>query len=535
MASVAMQVRETPPVMSQRSDDPTTGHGASTERRPREPSLEIELDTAEARPSGELSPELPSLRRFAGYELLGRLAVGGMAEVFVARERSDAGGARLVALKVVRAHLESDASFGEMFLREGQVALGLRHPNICHVYRFGAEAGHSFMAMELVTGITVQSLLTRANKARRPLPAPLAVKIASAVAEALHSAHAARDSRGRPLRVVHQDVSPHNLMVAHDGTVKLLDFGVAQSTMEGVASGVAAGNEPSHTTIRGKFAYLAPEQCRGLEVDPRTDVFSLGICLFEMLTGHRLFKRSSSIEMLNAVVTSPMPAPSSLGVDVPAALVRVLERALQKEPRDRYQSAAEMQDDLEQFLAGERLVVTSAKIAEYLADLLGDEAGRPAKLDTRPEVVAWLRSDPTAAPAPVPIAEREPARAPRGWAGAAIAAVVIAVVAIGVAIWAAGDPPTAAGPATPSTTVVPLQAGAPEHAPPRVGEDAREPPREATEATDVEAPEREGDAIAAPEAESDAEARRREAREARQRRRAAKQAAPGGFVQEPGF
>nr|MDQ3037849.1 serine/threonine protein kinase [Myxococcota bacterium] len=378
----------------------TAGTDTDADPGAREPSVDIDLASSELRLSGELSIELPALRKFAGYELLGRLAVGGMAEVFVARERSEGDASRLLALKVVRAHLESDASFGEMFLREGQVALGLRHPNICHVYRFGVEEGHYFIAMELVAGITVQDLLVPSGgQARRKLPAPIAVKIASAVAEALHSAHTAKDARGRALRVVHQDVSPHNLMVAYDGTVKLLDFGVAHSAMEGAPSAAAPVAEPSHTTIRGKFAYIAPEQCRGVDVDPRTDVFSLGICLFEMLTGRRLFKRGSTIQTLNAIVAEPLPELASLGVELPDALARVLDKALQKAPRDRYQTAAEMQEDLERFLADERLAVTSTKIAELLRELLGDEAERAASLDTRPEVVAWLRSGPTPAPA----------------------------------------------------------------------------------------------------------------------------------------
>nr|MDQ3034503.1 serine/threonine protein kinase [Myxococcota bacterium] len=347
------------------------------------PSLEIELDALRA--TGELVPDLPTLRRFAGYEILGRIAIGGMAEVFLARERGEAESARHVVLKVVRPQLAADPEFAEMFLREGKVSLGMRHPNVCHVYRFGMEQGHPFLSMELVHGVSLHELRARARRAGRSVPAAIAVKITATVAEALHSAHVARDERGRSLGVVHQDVSPHNVMVAYDGTVKLLDFGVASTKAERAIE----QSEVSRTMIRGKAGYLSPEQCLGMPVDPRSDVFSLGIVLYELLTGARLFARPKSLDSIRAIASEPLPAwPPS----VTPALARVLERALARDRDDRYPSAAAMQDDLERTLADDRVSVTSAKIADELARLLGDDFGRAPKIDASPEVVAWLRS-----------------------------------------------------------------------------------------------------------------------------------------------
>ncbi|UJR78436.1 serine/threonine protein kinase [Sandaracinus amylolyticus] len=357
-------------------------HDASGPRL-REPVLDVDFDVP--RSTAEIAAELPVLRRFAGYDILGRIAVGGMAEVFLAREHGQAGSVRQIALKVIRPQLATDRDFEEMFMREGKTALGLRHPNVCHTYRFGMESGHPFLAMELVEGVTLRDLCTRARRAGKPMSAPIAVKIVSLVAEALHSAHVARDDKGRALGIVHQDVSPHNVMVAYDGTVKLLDFGVASTSKER-ATEIA---ESSHITIRGKAGYLSPEQCLGHSFDARSDVFSLGIVLYELLTGQRLFARAQSLDAMRAITSEPLPPwPST----IPPALQRVLGRALARDVSDRYRSAAVMQEDLERTLAETRTAVTSAKIAEVVARLLGDDFGRAPKLETTRDVVAWIIS-----------------------------------------------------------------------------------------------------------------------------------------------
>ncbi|UJR79653.1 Serine/threonine protein kinase PrkC, regulator of stationary phase [Sandaracinus amylolyticus] len=533
MAIAASSRREDP--VSRRSSperaaiSPESGDAESSGPRVRD-SLEVLIDTdVPERARDEHAPELPTLRRFAGYELLGRIAVGGMAEVFLARERSE-GAARLLALKVIRASLERDAGFAEMFMREGAVALGLRHPNVCHVYRFGVESGHAYLAMELVSGTSVRELIAHARKTRTKIPPHVAAKIASSVAEALHSAHVARDERGRALEVVHQDVSPHNVMVAWDGTVKLLDFGVAQSSLETTRDEAAkdtSTDTDGHTIVRGKLAYLSPEQCTGAKIDARSDVFSLGIVLHEMLTGERIFRRDGPAATMRAIAVEPLKENAFAGI--PAGLARVLVKALSRSPRHRYASAAEMQEDLERYLADERIVVTSAKIAAALQQIVGEGYGRAPALDARPEVVAALpepRGDATALPFPL-VREKAPARGARiAWMVAALA--VIGLVAMGaLMMMRAGDvePPRAE----------PMPA--PVAAPPVVAEPAAVVAEETVEAAPAEvapAAEVQVEERAADVEPADSTARERRRAE-RARRRASVPTTPGGFVEDPGF
>ncbi len=388
-------------------------HAEGSAPRRRDASCEIALERA-----GELTPVF----RFGGYEVLGRIAVGGMAEVFLARERGEGESARHVALKVIRAHVASQPELAALFLQEGKVALGLGHPNICHTHRFGTQNGRPFLAMELVHGVTLRELFARGRRTGVGMPGVIVAKIGSSVAEALHSAHVARDERGRALGIVHQDVSPQNIMVGYDGTVKLLDFGVASTSIERASVGDV---EASHVTVRGKTAYLSPEQCGGEPVDARSDVFSLGVVLFEMLTGSRLFARSSSVDAMRAIACEPLPA---LPPSVPPPLRSVLERALEKDPRDRYPNAAMMQEDLERYLVENGSVVTSRTIAGELEGLLGRDYGRGPLLDSSNEGVAWLRSEVETLVEPIPLVARRTRVAPRRRATAILGVVALAVM-----------------------------------------------------------------------------------------------------------
>jgi serine/threonine protein kinase len=411
--------------------------------------------------------ELPTACHFAGYEVIGRMAVGGMAEVFLARERGEAGSSRHVVLKVIRAQFASSPELAELFLQEGRVALGLGHPNICHTLRFGTEQGRPFLAMELIGGVTLRALFTGRQRGGPTLSDGAVVRIVADVAEALHSAHVAKDATGRSLGLVHQDVSPQNVMVAYDGTVKLLDFGVASTSAERAAT---AAVEQSQVFVRGKAAYLSPEQCGGRGVDARSDVFSLGIVLYEMLTGARLFARASSAETMRAIACERLPAwPRT----IPDALARVLDRALAHDEADRYPSADAMQEDLESFLVDGGHVVTSRTISRELQHVLGADYGRAPAVDTSSEGLAWLRSESETQVRPIPLVSRRNAD---GRARALVAMIVVAVALL--AGWIA-LPQREVAPETPSAPSVSIAHGDAPAADPA--------PRETVPATSIEA------------------------------------------------
>ncbi len=445
-------------------------------------------------PEEEEAP-LPPLARLGRYELLGRVAVGGMAEIFLARERSRiVGGSRQVALKIIRPQLESDATFRTMFLHESRVALRLSHPNICHVYECGVAFGRCFLAMEHVRGVTLRELSRQAAIVLRPIPYPVVAKIGALVAEALHAAHLAKDASGRPLGVVHRDVSPQNVMIGFDGVVKLLDFGVAHAHTELAVE--------TDGTVKGKLGYLAPEQCLGRPVDARTDVFALGVCLWELLTGRRLYKRSADAEALAEVAHEDAPDAHEVCPEVPDELARIVGRALARSPSHRFATAAEMQHALELFLTERRELVNATRIANVVEHLFGGEPR--VELDRSPEVVAWIPSEDDA---------DEDARAPRswGWWLAAPVALLLALAALG---WALHDPSSVATASVEPRADASSVSLAPVPEPPPAVE-----PRVVT--TIVEVP------IASPLPAPPRRGARREQRRP--------PPAPGGLVEDPGF
>lgn len=446
--------------------------------------------------STSIALETPPVCVFAGYEVLGRMAVGGMAEVFLARERGEGGSSRQVALKVIRAQLAASPDLAALFMQEGKVALGLNHPNICHTLRFGTEAGRPFLAMELVHGVTLRELFTRARRGGPKVSDAVIVRIVADVAEALHSAHEARSPHGRPLGIVHQDVSPQNVMVGYDGTVKLLDFGVASTSNERARETLDA----SQVIVRGKTAYLSPEQCSGRPADRRSDVFSLGIVLCEMLTGRRLFARRESLDTMRAIASEPLPP---LPESMPASLRAVLERALANDENARYATAAAMQEDLERWLVAEGYVVTSRTIARELEYVLGSDYGRAPSIDTTSGGVAWLRSEAETLVQPIPLVTPRRSR-PRRWGRAVIVLAVMAAIVITALLV-----PVPTAPEVTATEITPSEITAPEIT------------RSEITAPEITAPET--GAIAAPEPSSPSEHHRH-------RRRA-----PGSVIRELDF
>jgi len=326
--------------------------------------------------------ELEPIARIGRYDVIGRLASGGMAEIFLARESGPTDAVkRHVVLKRILSHMIDDERMVEMFIHEAQLCMNLSHPHICPIYEFGDDDGQFFLAMEWVRGVSVRDLIDHVGG---PLPVPFVAHVFADVAGALHHAHTCTDQEGRPLAIVHRDVNPENIMVGFDGVTKLLDFGVAAAAIERKHK-TEAGN------LKGKFAYISPEQYQGLPLDGRSDVFSLGVSLFEALTGRNIYDRASEYETVAAIVLDDeVPSVRDVMPEVPEALDRIVQRALAKDRDERYPNADELQSELDAFSAklGHRL--RQSDIAAQLDELVPDLVNAEPKLDRRPPTVSSL-------------------------------------------------------------------------------------------------------------------------------------------------
>lgn len=269
-------------------------------------------------------------------------------------------------------------------MREGSIAMQLAHPNICAVYEFAKQSGHFYIAMEHVDGVSLWQLLGRLTNKRQRIPAAFAVAICARVAAALDYAHAAKDARREPLGVIHRDVSPHNIMIRFDGVVKLLDFGVAKMR--------AREDAIERSTVKGKSAYLSPEQCRAEEIDGRTDVFSLGVCLAESLTGRRLFRRDSPFDTIKAIVEEPVPSVREKVPNLPEDLDEIVKKALAKDRAERYPTAGEFQIALERWLQKHNHVITDGAIRTFLEEHYPEDSDRFPVLERGPEAIERLQS-----------------------------------------------------------------------------------------------------------------------------------------------
>jgi len=324
----------------------------------------------------------PPVAHFGRYQLLGRMAVGGMAEIFLGQQEIDGDAARYVIVKLIRGGLAEDPDFGDMFAIEGRVAMALVHPNICHVYEFAREHGLYFIAMEYVDGVTLRKLTATMARQGQRLPVALSVKIIADVAAALDYAHRAKDARGRDRGVVHRDVSPQNIMVSYDGNVKLLDFGISK------VMGEVGVHEEGR--MKGKGGYMAPEQIRAAPIDGRADVFSLGVCLYEAVTGARLYKRENRFASLEAILEEPPPSILELVPECSKELAAIVDQALQKEPEARYASAGAFQQALSRYLADRREVASSRQLRELMETHFGVRAGVGELLDRSPAALTRL-------------------------------------------------------------------------------------------------------------------------------------------------
>jgi len=297
------------------------------------------------------------------YDLLARLAAGGMAEIFLARANSLAGFERYVVLKRIRPEKGDDARWVAMFLDEARLAAQLQHPNIAQVFDLGRIGDEYFYTMEYVHGEDVLDILARTVEINQKMPVQVALAIIAHACGGLAHAHERCAPDGRPLGIVHRDITPSNLMVSYEGTVKLVDFGVAKARFR--------STETQAGTIMGKVAYLSPEQCTTGAIDHRSDLFSLGIVLYEMLTGTRGFKRDNDYDTLRAVANDQPRPPSAIVAGLPRGLDEIVLRALAKNPAQRFPTAHAMLDAIEQCAEAANISITSNVLRRYMRDLYG--------------------------------------------------------------------------------------------------------------------------------------------------------------------
>jgi len=292
------------------------------------------------------------------YVVRRKLAEGGMAEIYLCTARGAEGFEKEVVIKRVRAFLASDPEFVGMFIAEARLASWLNHANVVHIFDFDKHEDTYYLAMEYVRGCSLWELRKRCKELMEPVPPVMVAHIGADVARGLHYAHRVKVN-GRPLDLVHRDVTPHNVLLSFDGAVKLTDFGIAK-----------AGNKLTQPgVLKGKFAYMSPEQARGEAVDARTDIFALGVVLWEMLTGGRLFGGDSEVAVLRAVQQSAIPPPARLNPDVPEDLDAAVVRALARDPAARFQNAGELERALAQCVLKHAKTVDDTDLSAFMRRL----------------------------------------------------------------------------------------------------------------------------------------------------------------------
>ena len=345
----------------------------------------------------------PSPKRLGPYELIRPIAQGGMADIYLARA-----GLRQVAIKVLNKLRATEAESCAMFLDEARLVGMLSHQNIASVLEASVEDGHHYLAMEYVHGADLRELLATSARAGRSVPYEVSLSIIAAAAAGLDHAHRRCDPDGKPLRLVHRDVSLSNIMVGHDGSVKVVDFGIASTAVQTVHT--------SPGVVRGKASYMSPEQCLGDEVDHKTDIFALGIVLYELTTGARCFAGKSDFERMLAVVRGQYHPPTAIVANYPPELEQVVRTALASDPAQRFDSCAAMIEALERVARGRNWTLGAGSIQRVMHRLYGrpteNTFAAPTLMiaddgahATQPVLCAFEPAEPTARE--VPSARRE--------------------------------------------------------------------------------------------------------------------------------
>ena len=413
----APAARSAPPAAAARVDVTPTPKPAAESTAAKRASREIDISRLDelARPRGKEStpsPKPPAAKgkesfatqkisvqpsflqspsaEFGQYTLLERIAVGGMAEVWKARMKGVEGFQKTVAIKKILPHLIDSSDFITMFIDEAKLAAQLNHNNIIHIYDLGKINDDYFIAMEFVDGKDLRTILNTARSENRPLSMGLALLVGARLASALEHAHKQKDFEGRPLGLVHRDVSPQNVLISYEGDIKLCDFGIVKA--------VTKASKTQMGALKGKLQYMSPEQAWGRPVDARSDLFSLGSLLFEMLTGRRLFSGESEMSVLDAVREGRIQAPRDLDPRLPLEINALVLKALARDPDDRFQNAGEMQREIDSILSSLKPAPSQGELGAYLQRLFASERSTAAAPATATAGAAGLAAS-AAAPA----------------------------------------------------------------------------------------------------------------------------------------
>ena len=347
--------------------------------------------------------------KFGKYILLERVNVGGMAEVFKAKAFGVAGFERVMALKRILPSLVEDEEFIKMFIDEARIAVQLDHPNIVQIYELGKHGDHYYIAMEYLPSRDLRAILDKLRAAGQLMSIAQAAWVTQKTSEGLDYAHRRTDKNGDPLNIIHRDVSPQNVLLTFDGDTKVIDFGIAKAANR--ASKTQAG------VLKGKFGYMSPEQVRGLPIDRRSDIFAVGVLLYEMLTGERLFIGESDFSTLERVRNAEVIPPTTFNKKISPELERVVLKSLAREPEDRYQWASELAEDLRPFCTSERTEGGRPEMAAFMGKLYAREIAKEKATEAEymklklgdivspRKAVEYEEDDATSVNAPMPTAD----------------------------------------------------------------------------------------------------------------------------------
>jgi serine/threonine protein kinase len=302
--------------------------------------------------------------RFGKYLILGKIATGGMAELYQAKITSVEGFEKLVAIKKILPNLTQDKNLVNMFIDEAKLAAMLTHQNIVQIYDLGSTEGAYFIAMEYIHGKDLRIASNKAEDKNQPLPLEYAIYITCSICSGLDYSHNLKDFQGNPLKLIHRDISPQNILITYEGEVKVVDFGIAKAAKK--------TSDTRDGLIKGKVAYMSPEQAAGKTIDHRSDIFSTGILLYEMVTGKRMFE-GSDLKVLDRVRKADFQPPEEIITDLPADLTEVFNRALAKAPGRRYESCAAMLADLEECLSSFSARPSAVGLSQHMKTLFAEE------------------------------------------------------------------------------------------------------------------------------------------------------------------